>query len=155
MDREEVSFRSMIRASGLGEVWTHTTDVDKFKQYGWRCTTKENCYSPQTLVGNWNERRFDIEKVRVPKQLPSQYDHYFDTTYDASYEKEQKPVPKELLHLANRAPRAYNTAQPELDPPRLREEYQSFQTTSRAAYVNPKLRQQTCTNEAFAGKPSL
>ena len=72
LSEDEVAFRSMIRASGLGEVWTHTTDEEKFKQYGWRTTTKEDCYSPNTLVGNWCEEKFDIQRIRIPKRLPSQ-----------------------------------------------------------------------------------
>ena len=81
MADEEVAFRSQIRASGLGEVWTHITDAEKFKQYGWRTTTKEDCYSPNTLVGNWCEDRFDIERTRVPKRLPSQVSLNFITFY--------------------------------------------------------------------------
>ncbi len=65
-------FRAQIRASGLGEVWTHTHDELKFTQFGWRCTNKENSYSNNTLVGNWNEQNFDIEKQKLAKRLPSQ-----------------------------------------------------------------------------------
>ncbi|XP_038049546.1 UPF0686 protein C11orf1 homolog [Patiria miniata] len=137
---DEVAFRSMVRASGLGEVWQHTSDELKFKQYGWRTTTKEDCYSPQTLVGNWNEERFDIERIRVPKRLPSQFEHYFETTHADSYKMERKSVPRSLVHLAAREARAFPASQPELDPPRTKQEYNSFQTTSRAAYVDPRLR---------------
>ncbi|XP_072166335.1 cilia- and flagella-associated protein 68-like [Diadema setosum] len=137
---DEVAFRSMVRASGLGEVWTHTTDLEKFRQYGWRTTTKEDCYTPNTLVGNWNEERFDIERLRVPKRLPSQYDHYFDTTHKESYVSNPKAVPKHLLHLAAREPRAYPASQPELDPVKIKEHYNSFETTSRASYVDPRIR---------------
>jgi hypothetical protein len=140
MASEEVAFRSMVRASGLGEVWQHTSDETKFKQYGWRTTTKEDCYSPQTLVGNWNEERFDIERIRVPKRLPSQFEHYFETTHGDSFKAERKPVPKPLVHLAAREARAFPASQPELDRPGTKQEYNSFQTTSRAAYVDPRLR---------------
>ncbi|XP_071806355.1 cilia- and flagella-associated protein 68-like [Asterias amurensis] len=140
MAEDEVAFRSMVRASGLGEVWQHTSDDTKFKQYGWRTTTKEDCYSPQTLVGNWNEERFDIERVRVPKRLPSQFEHYFETTHMDSYKTERKEVPKTLVHLAAREARAFPASQPELDPTKIKQEYNSFQTTSRAAFVDPRLR---------------
>ena len=56
---------------GLGEVWTHEHDAAKFNQFGWRCTNKENSYSDNTLVGNWNERKFDIKEQRKAKPLPS------------------------------------------------------------------------------------
>ncbi|XP_784695.1 UPF0686 protein C11orf1 homolog [Strongylocentrotus purpuratus] len=137
---DEVAFRSMVRGSGLGEVWTHTTDLEKFQQYGWRTTTKEDCYTPDTLIGNWNEERFDIKRIRVPKSLPSQYDHYFDTTQKSSYVSGPKPVPKHILHLAARESRSFPASQPELDPPAVKERYNSFETTSRASYVDPKLR---------------
>ena len=66
-------FHSMVRASGLGEVWSHTGDSDaKFTQFGWRCTNKENSYSTGTLIGNWNEKKFDISELRKTKPLPSQ-----------------------------------------------------------------------------------
>ncbi len=62
----------MVRASGLGEIWTHVNDNRKFGQFGWRCTTKENSYSTNTLVGNWVEERFDLGKMKAAKPLPSQ-----------------------------------------------------------------------------------
>ena len=57
--------------SGLGEVWTHSTDAAKFGQFGWRCTNKESSYSDNTLVGNWNEKCFDVREQRKAKPLPS------------------------------------------------------------------------------------
>ena len=57
--------------SGFGEVWTHSTDAAKFRQFGWRCTNKESSYSDNTLVGNWNEKRFDVKEQRKAKPLPS------------------------------------------------------------------------------------
>ena len=68
----EPPFRSMIRASGLAEVWTHTHDEAKLGQFGWRCTNKENSYQDRTLVGNWNEKRFDVDNMKQAKPLPSQ-----------------------------------------------------------------------------------
>lgn len=64
-------FVSELRATGHGEVWDHT-DEKKFQQFGWRCTNTESSYETSTLVGNWNEQRFDIAKIGEPKPIPSQ-----------------------------------------------------------------------------------
>lgn len=129
----------MVRASGLGEVWTHGHDDLKFTQFGWRCTNKENSYSNETLIGNWNESRFDIEKQKNAKRLPSQHDHYFNTTYNQGYNSKRQEVPKELVHLKCRHPHAHPGHQPELDSPEDKMVYNSWETTSRAAYVHPQL----------------
>lgn len=63
---------TMMHANGHGEVWTDWNSTSKFIQYGWRCTTNEDAYSNKTLMGNWNEERFDIRKIVQPKPLPSQ-----------------------------------------------------------------------------------
>uniref|UniRef100_A0A5F9DAT1 Cilia and flagella associated protein 68 n=1 Tax=Oryctolagus cuniculus TaxID=9986 RepID=A0A5F9DAT1_RABIT len=63
---------SIINADGHGEVWTDWTDMSKFFQYGWRCTTNENSYSNRTLMGNWNQERYDLRNIVQPKPLPSQ-----------------------------------------------------------------------------------
>ena len=65
-------FCSMVRSSGLGETWTHSEEAQKFNQFGWRCTTKESSYGNDTLIGNWNESRFDIKEMKKAKRLPSQ-----------------------------------------------------------------------------------
>lgn len=65
-------FRAMVRASGLGEVWTHSTESSKFNQFGWRCTNKENSFSNDTLIGNWNEERFDNNISRQAQRIPGQ-----------------------------------------------------------------------------------
>jgi len=69
---DETPFRAMVRASGLGEIWTHSQDTNKFNQFGWRCTNKENSFANNTLVGNWNEERFDVTKLKEAKRIPSQ-----------------------------------------------------------------------------------
>ncbi|XP_074256673.1 cilia- and flagella-associated protein 68 isoform X2 [Saimiri boliviensis] len=63
---------SLINADGHGEVWTDWNSTSKFFQYGWRCTTNENTYSNRTLMGNWNQERYDLRNVVQPKPLPSQ-----------------------------------------------------------------------------------
>merc|ERR1711979_186048 len=100
-------FRSMVRASGLGEIWTHTHDAYKFDQFGWRCKNKETGYSSKTLNGNWNEQRFDIRHEKMAKRLPSQYEHYFDTTYQIDYDTFPHKVPETLKHLKERQPHAF------------------------------------------------
>ncbi|XP_017738723.1 PREDICTED: UPF0686 protein C11orf1 homolog isoform X4 [Rhinopithecus bieti] len=63
---------SIINADGHGEVWTDWNNMSKFFQYGWRCTTNENAYSNRTLMGNWNQERYDLRNIVQPKPLPSQ-----------------------------------------------------------------------------------
>ena len=67
---KELSFISELKATGHGEVWDHT-DRNKFRQFGWRCTTNETAYSNDTLIGNWNEQRFDIHRMFQPQPIPS------------------------------------------------------------------------------------
>nr|XP_031531374.1 UPF0686 protein C11orf1 homolog isoform X2 [Vicugna pacos] len=63
---------SLINADGHAEVWTDWNDMSKFFQYGWRCTTNEDAYSNRTLMGNWNQERYDLRNIVQPKPLPSQ-----------------------------------------------------------------------------------
>lgn len=138
---QEPPFRSMVRASGLGEVWTHVTDGMKFNQFGWRCTTKENSYGNDTLIGNWDEKRYDVGLQKEAKRLPSQYEHYFETTNGVCYNtKPPYSVPDSLKHLKARHPHAHPGHQPELDLPKIQDVYNSWETTMRAAYVNPQVR---------------
>ena len=64
-------FCNFLTASGHGEIWDHT-DEKKFKQFGWRCTTNETEFSHGTLIGNWNEERFDTRSIAKRRPLPSQ-----------------------------------------------------------------------------------
>ncbi|XP_064650873.1 cilia- and flagella-associated protein 68-like [Lineus longissimus] len=139
---QDPPFRSMIRSSGLAEVWTHTHDEQKFTQFGWRSTTKDTSYSNNTLIGNWNEQRFDIAKQRQSKRLPSQYGHYFQTSYDASHNTQPYSPPEVLKHLKARQPHAFPHHQPELDHQSQKDEYNSFETTQRVSYADPKVRKQ-------------
>lgn len=66
-------FHHMLRASGQSEIWYDITDEEKFRQYGWRCSTNEDLYSNATLIGNWNEERFDTRRnVALRRPLPHQ-----------------------------------------------------------------------------------
>ena len=69
-------FVSELRATGHGEVWDHT-DEKKLQQFGWRCTNTESSYNTSTLIGNWNEQRFDINRISKPKPIPSQVRYMF------------------------------------------------------------------------------
>lgn len=134
-------FQQMVRASGLGEVWTHSTDSPKFGQFGWRCTNKETSYNNATFIGNWNEERFDNKFLVQAKPLPSPYGHYYETTYHQSYNFKPYEVPKELKHLQVPNPKAFPGHQTETDSALCKSFYNSWQTTSRSSFVNPKIRE--------------
>ncbi|XP_064424760.1 UPF0686 protein C11orf1 homolog [Latimeria chalumnae] len=157
--RQTVPFRSMIRASGYAEVWNES---NKFNQYGWKCATYEDQYSNDTLIGNWNEERFDIKKLVQRKPLPSQYAHYYQTTYSSAYNKEDRLRPLQtsagpyaiwegslqaedgrgllekmlsfLVPLVKREPHAFPAHQPELNPPETKKPPNSCQKVD---YINP------------------
>ena len=74
-----IPFVSELRATGHGEVWDHT-DEKKFQQFGWRCTNTESSYNTSTLIGNWNEQRFDINRISKPKPIPSQVRYILKTS---------------------------------------------------------------------------
>ncbi|KAM5132270.1 cilia- and flagella-associated protein 68 isoform 2-T2 [Mantella aurantiaca] len=66
-------YSSDVKADGHGEVWMDFSPDAKLRQYGWRCTTKEDSYSNKTLLGNWNQERYDLSKLEERKPLPSQF----------------------------------------------------------------------------------
>ena len=80
MDQEDMpryrpppNFCQMLRASGGGwETWRHADEDIKMHQFGWKSTTDESGYTPGTLIGNWNEERWDIKELMKVKTLPSQ-----------------------------------------------------------------------------------
>uniref|UniRef100_A0A8D0EPE6 Uncharacterized protein n=1 Tax=Strix occidentalis caurina TaxID=311401 RepID=A0A8D0EPE6_STROC len=63
---------SLMHATGCGELWMVWDTTSKLHQYGCRCTTNENDYSTKTVMGNWNEERYDIQRIVQLKPLPSQ-----------------------------------------------------------------------------------
>merc|ERR1712071_79273 len=80
------AFRSEIRASGAGETWSHADDGNaKFQQFGWRCTNDENAYKEDVLIGNWNEKQFDVARLKSNVKMSSPYGHRYETTYNAAY----------------------------------------------------------------------
>lgn len=92
-----ITFKGFLKASGQAEVWDDT-DEKKFSQFGWRTNTSESAYSTNTLIGNWNEERFDLSKLSQTRAPPSQYDHYFSTTYKDGYVKSPPEIPSVLKH---------------------------------------------------------
>ncbi|XP_074707134.1 cilia- and flagella-associated protein 68 [Strix uralensis] len=63
---------SLMHATGCGELWMVWDTTSKLHQYGCTCTTNENDYSTKTIMGNWNEERYDIQRIVQLKPLPSQ-----------------------------------------------------------------------------------
>uniref|UniRef100_A0A8C8VMC5 Chromosome 11 open reading frame 1 n=1 Tax=Pelusios castaneus TaxID=367368 RepID=A0A8C8VMC5_9SAUR len=112
---------SLIHATGHAEVWMDWNSTSKFSQYGWRCTTNEDAYCNKTLMGNWNQERYDIQKIAQPTPLPSQYAHYFESIYSSDYNKERH-------HGFKREPHWFPGHQPELEPP-------PFKPTARSSYM--------------------
>ncbi|KAI0240430.1 hypothetical protein LSAT2_008827 [Lamellibrachia satsuma] len=128
-------------AAGQSEMWKHLNDRDiKFGQFGWRCTNSESLYRNGILIGNWCEESNDIKELRKAKRLPSQHAHYYETIHDTDYNVKGGKPPPELVHLKARLPHAFPHHQPVLDPQLMKDIYNSFETTSRQAYVDPRVR---------------
>ncbi|XP_055056423.2 cilia- and flagella-associated protein 68 [Misgurnus anguillicaudatus] len=107
-------FHHMLRASGQGEIWYDFTDEEKFRRYGWRCSTNEDLYSNATLIGNWCEERLDTRRtVALRRPLPHQFSHHFETTYHSSYNKDER---RPIYTTPKKESRSFPSHQPELDP---------------------------------------
>ena len=62
------AFRGFLKASGtVGE-----GEVGRGEGVGWQGRTNVNTFSSDTLIGNWNEERFDVSRLAQPRALPSQ-----------------------------------------------------------------------------------
>ena len=81
-------FCQMVRSSGMAEPWTHSHEESKFDQFGWRCTTNESGFGISTLVGNYNEEKFDLQERLKSKPLPSQVSSISYTCSAAAFDKE-------------------------------------------------------------------
>ncbi|XP_041947359.1 UPF0686 protein C11orf1 homolog isoform X1 [Alosa sapidissima] len=113
--KKAAPFHYMLRANGQSEVWHDSFKDAKLRQFGWRCSTSENAYTTNTLIGNWSEQRFDMRySTKVRRPLPSQFSDYFETTYSSTYNKDEKK-PTQIPHA--KEPRSFPGHQPELDPP--------------------------------------
>ncbi|XP_066920058.1 cilia- and flagella-associated protein 68-like [Clytia hemisphaerica] len=126
-----------LSASSNGEIYD-ITDAKKFVEFGWRCSTNESGFKSETLIGNWNEERYDIKYLAKKKPIPSQYNHYFETTHRKSYSTKKNiqnlPDHVKLLGGSQCEPRTFPSHQPELDPPSFKHHYNEFVSTSMAAY---------------------
>ena len=93
------SFQGFVKASGQAELWDK--GAGKLKSgdqlVGW-CRKHTTDYLSDTLIGNWNEERFDVTKLAQSKCLPSQYSHYFETTYSQGYSRTPQKVPEVLKY---------------------------------------------------------
>ena len=139
---KDLPFRHEVRASGAGETWCHIDDNNKkFEQFGWRCTNDENAYSEDVLIGNWNEKQFDLERRLNIAKPPSNYQHYYDTTYNKAYlnktaielEAEKIALLKEIQENKSKTFHSFPAHQPELDTVR-----EDMVTSSQIAYNNNK-----------------
>ena len=102
------SFQGFLKASGQAELWDRGAGRGKKSsdQLGW-CRTHTTEYSSDTLIGNWNEERFDVTKLAQSKCLPSQYSHYFETTYSQGYSRSPHKVPEVLKYSRGTCTRMY------------------------------------------------
>ena len=69
-----------LSASSNGEIYD-ISDAKKFVEFGWRCSTNETGFKSETLIGNWNEERYDIKYLAKKKPLPSQVRSYIYFLY--------------------------------------------------------------------------
>ncbi|XP_063292100.1 cilia- and flagella-associated protein 68 [Pelobates fuscus] len=105
-------YGSLINSDGHGEVWMDIDPSSKFKQYGWRCTTNEDSYSNKTLLGNWNQDRYDLCKLKERKPMPSQFAHYYQTSHSVEYPKKDTSINRQVF---KKEPHIFPGHQPELD----------------------------------------
>lgn len=60
--------KGVLKARDRTKAWGGEETEDD--QVGW--LKPEGAYSPNTLIGNWNENRFDVSLLAQAKPLPSQ-----------------------------------------------------------------------------------
>ncbi|XP_062816861.1 cilia- and flagella-associated protein 68 isoform X1 [Anolis carolinensis] len=136
----------LLHANGHGEVWTDWNSTAKFFQYGWRCTTNEDSYNNKTLLGNWNEERYDVRKVLQAKPMPSQYAHCFESTYSTDYSKETPHSTRRVM----REPHWFPGHQPELEPPPIK---RTARSCYMMAYDDPHSKESRHLDEKLLRKP--
>ena len=68
---QQPKFTGFTQASGDLSLLSKTPE-EKLNTFGWKVTTNEEQFSTKTLIGNWNEERFDVKELRRRKPLPSQ-----------------------------------------------------------------------------------
>ncbi|XP_075460526.1 cilia- and flagella-associated protein 68 isoform X1 [Ascaphus truei] len=107
-------YSSLQQANRDKEILINFEPECKFKPYSWLCTTKEDSYSNKTLIGNWNQERFDLRTLQERKPLPSQYAHYYQTSYASEYPEQHSLYVRKVLQ---KEPHCFPGHQPELNPP--------------------------------------
>ncbi|KAL5499627.1 hypothetical protein EMCRGX_G011079 [Ephydatia muelleri] len=133
----EPAFRGFSKVSGYAEIWDET-DTKKLEQSGWRTGTNENAYSTDTLIGNWNEQRFDVTYISKRRSLPSQYDHCYETTSRKDYTNHHHSKPTiTATHPTATVPKAFPGHQPFLDPQHVQVQSQQFMSTAMEAFGTP------------------
>ena len=65
------TFKGFSEATGHTSLLSDSSE-EKLNTFGWKVTTNEESYSSDTLIGNWNEEKFDIKSMSRSKPLPSQ-----------------------------------------------------------------------------------
>ncbi|CAF0989995.1 unnamed protein product [Didymodactylos carnosus] len=92
-------------------------------------------FGNETLIYNWREERADIKYERIPKPLPSQYDHYFGTTYEDAYGTMRGCPPRvETRGLELSREKAFPGHQPEFDTNQMKSSVNTYLTEYRAGY---------------------
>jgi len=123
----------------------------------WRDATHANCYRNDVLNGNWMENRHDVKIQSVARPLPSDYDHHYDSTYNVDYNKHRPKhcVHESLKNLKRHHPHSYESHQPEFDSDYMKALYNSWQTTSGAAYIDPRLQRDPSALSTFILSPTI
>ena len=68
---QKPKFTGFSQASGQATLLSEISP-EKLNTFGWKVTTNEESYSSDTLIGNWNEERFDVKNLKRNQPLPSQ-----------------------------------------------------------------------------------
>lgn len=131
-------FHGFSKASGHAELWEET-DPKKLEQSGWRTGTNESAYTADTLIGNWNEQRFDVAYISKRRSLPSQYSHCYETTNRKDYinnHQSKAMYTTSVFHsmVTGKAPKAFPGHQSLLDPAQGQLQRQQFTTTAMEAF---------------------
>jgi hypothetical protein len=102
----------MAESSKKGVLYTKTTWQTKGSesdQVGWLRT--ECAYSPNTLIGNWNEKRFDVSLLSQAKPLPSQVKISLDISFDLCEFTFSSTIIISRAHTLSRFPRNHRQYQ--------------------------------------------
>ncbi|KFP63253.1 UPF0686 protein C11orf1, partial [Cariama cristata] len=107
----------------------------KSSQCGWRCITNESDCSVKTLMGNWNGKQYNMQRIVQPKPIPCHvsmlyvsfsllYAHCFETTRSSDYNKGKH----QRIKRFEEEPHWFPGRHPALEPP-------SFNPTAQSCYT--------------------